>query len=74
MPRNRSWTALIPLLTAVLYGASPVDLIPDILLLVGWVDDGVMGTVMSLMSLWLFIRNRRANRVAGPVPPLPSRV
>jgi uncharacterized membrane protein YkvA (DUF1232 family) len=74
MPRNRSWTALIPLLTAVLYGASPVDLIPDILLLVGWVDDGVMGTVMSLMSLWLFIRNRRGNRVAGRVPPLPSRV
>ena len=74
MPRNRSWTALIPLLTAVLYGASPVDLIPDILLLVGWVDDGVIGTVMSLMSLWLFIRNRRATRVAGPVPPLPSRV
>ena len=74
MPRNRSWTALIPLLTAVLYGASPVDLIPDILLLVGWVDDGVMGTVMSLMSLWLFIRNRRATRVAGAVPPLPSRV
>lgn len=74
MPRNRSWTALIPLLTAVLYGASPVDLIPDILLLVGWVDDGVMGVFMSLMSLWLFVRNRRAGRVAGTVPPLPSQV
>lgn len=70
---GRSWTALLPILTAVVYGASPVDVIPDILLLVGWIDDGMMGFVMAVMSLWLFVRNRRAQRVAGTVPPLPHK-
>ncbi len=70
---GRSWTALLPIFTAVLYGASPVDVIPDILLLVGWIDDGMMGFVMALMSLWLFVRNRRAHRVDGAVPPLPHK-
>ena len=72
MPRNRSWTALVPLVVAVLYGASPIDLIPDVLLLIGWVDDGFVGVVMGLMSIWLFVRNRRAQR-ALVSPPIVSR-
>lgn len=66
---GRSWAPLVPLVTAAIYGASPIDLIPDILLLVGWIDDGMMGVVMGLMSIWLFVRSRRAQRVDGPVPP-----
>lgn len=70
---GRTWTALLPILTAVLYGASPIDLIPDILLLVGWVDDGLMGIVMSFLSLWLFVRARRQRSVVPPpVLPQPS--
>jgi uncharacterized membrane protein YkvA (DUF1232 family) len=69
MPRNRPWTALVPLVTAAIYGASPVDLIPDILLLVGWLDDGTMALTMGALSLWLFVRSRRR-----PEPPsLPVR-
>jgi uncharacterized membrane protein YkvA (DUF1232 family) len=66
---GRSWAPLVPLVTAVLYGASPIDLIPDILLLVGWIDDGMMAVVMAAMALWLFVRSRRTQRVDGPVPP-----
>lgn len=67
---RRTWKALVPLVFAVIYGASPIDLIPDILLLVGWIDDGLMGVVMGLMSVWMFIRShRRQVRVDGPVPP-----
>ncbi|MEX2242561.1 MAG: DUF1232 domain-containing protein [Fimbriimonadaceae bacterium] len=77
MPQNngRTWTAFVPLVTAVLYGASPIDLIPDLLLLVGWVDDGLMAFAMGLMSLWMFVRaRRRALYADGPVPPyLPVR-
>lgn len=71
MANNRPWTALVPLFTAALYGASPIDLIPDILLLVGWVDDGMMAFVMAAMSVWMFVRNRSRNRIEAP--PLPSR-
>ena len=47
---------------AAVYLISPIDLIPDILLLVGWVDDGVVGVVMGMLSIWLFVRGRRAQR------------
>jgi uncharacterized membrane protein YkvA (DUF1232 family) len=72
---GRTWTAFVPLVTAVLYGASPVDLIPDLLLLVGWVDDGMMAVAMGMLSVWMFFRaRRRVQRADGPVPPyLPVR-
>jgi len=66
----RSWAPLVPLVTAAIYGASPIDLIPDILLLVGWVDDALMGVVMAFMALWLFVRSRKRQNVAGTVPPM----
>jgi uncharacterized membrane protein YkvA (DUF1232 family) len=71
MANNRSWTALLPLVTAVAYGASPIDLVPDLLLLVGWIDDGMMGLAMAAMSVWLLFRSRRRDRPVAP--PLPTR-
>jgi uncharacterized membrane protein YkvA (DUF1232 family) len=63
--------ALLPIFFAVLYGASPIDVIPDVLLLVGWLDDASMAGVMGMMSLWLFVRSMR--RTKPEAPPLPIR-
>lgn len=63
--------ALLPIFFAALYGASPIDLIPDILLLVGWLDDATMAGVMGMMSLWLFVRSLK--RPSVEAPPLPAR-
>ena len=61
--QNRSVQAIVPVIVAIVYGVSPVDLIPDILPLIGWVDDGVMGVLMGTISVWLWVRsrNRRLN-------------
>ena len=65
--QNRSVQAIVPVIVAIVYGVSPVDLIPDILPLIGWVDDGVMGVLMGTISVWLWVRsrNRRLNNAIG---------
>ena len=57
--QKRSVLAVVPMIIAIVYGVSPVDLIPDILPLIGWVDDGVMGVLMGTISIWILVRNRR---------------
>lgn len=57
--QNRSVLAVVPVIMAIVYGVSPIDLIPDILPLIGWVDDGLMGVLMGTISVWILVRNRR---------------
>lgn len=40
----------IPIILALLYGASPIDLIPDILLLLGFVDDALVAGISLIAS------------------------
>ena len=58
------WGAIISLLAALLYGVSPIDLLPDIIPLIGWVDDAIIVPVMILLAIVQF---RRA-RALKPVP------
>lgn len=50
--------AVLSLVLALLYGASPIDLIPDLLPLLGWVDDALIVPVLLLMA-WSLWRKRR---------------
>lgn len=52
----------MPLVGALLYGASPIDLIPDIVPLLGIVDDAVIVPTLLLLSAALWLRSRRARR------------
>ncbi|MCE9557999.1 MAG: DUF1232 domain-containing protein [Armatimonadetes bacterium] len=62
-PRN-PWTALLPLVFSLVYGVSPIDLIPDIIPLLGWADDGVVAIAMLILSLSLLVRRtRQPNRL-----------
>lgn len=64
------WKALISILGALLYGASPLDLIPDLIPLLGWFDDGVVTVVMTLLaiaSLHKWSKAKRAVQAHAPV-------
>jgi len=50
---------LIPLLMALLYGASPIDLIPDLIPLLGWSDD-MLVLVIGITWAWKLFRARKA--------------
>ena len=56
------WGAIISLLAALLYGASPIDLIPDIIPIIGWLDDAVIVPVLLLLAFlqWRSARRARA--------------
>ncbi|MGV3613697.1 MAG: YkvA family protein [Fimbriimonas sp.] len=50
----------MPILFALIYGVSPIDLIPDILPLIGLVDDAILVPVLLLMGLAQLRKSRRA--------------
>jgi uncharacterized membrane protein YkvA (DUF1232 family) len=68
MPVNKSvrpasgtpWGAVISLVTAILYGVSPIDLIPDIIPLLGLADDAVVVPLLLLMAFLGFRKRRKA--------------
>ncbi|MEQ1933053.1 MAG: YkvA family protein [Fimbriimonadaceae bacterium] len=57
---------LIPLLIAFLYGASPIDLIPDLIPLLGWSDDVVVVVICLTIAFKLW--RRRAQSVSSAYP------
>ena len=60
--RPLPWGSIVSLIAALLYGVSPIDLIPDILPLIGWVDDVSIGGVLVLLALSLFLRHARSKK------------
>ena len=56
------WGSIVSLIAAVLYGVSPIDLIPDILPLIGWADDVSVGGVLILLAVSLFFRHMRSKK------------
>ncbi len=57
-PTGANWGAILSLLFALLYGASPIDLIPDIIPILGWTDDVVV-VLMAIGIAWKFVKARR---------------
>ncbi|MBS1713030.1 MAG: DUF1232 domain-containing protein [Armatimonadetes bacterium] len=45
------WSALLSVLVALFYDVSPVDLIPDLIPLLGWFDDGVVTVVLAVVAV-----------------------
>lgn len=50
---------------AVVYWISPIDIVPDLFVGVGWLDD----LVFAYFSYQKFCEARQANSVRGPMPP-----
>lgn len=57
-------------LSAVFYGVSPLDLIPDLVPLLGFVDDAVAVPVLLVMA-FVWYRNGRMTRQPAHVPIAP---
>lgn len=54
-PKWRWWVVL----GSLLYLVSPIDIFPDVLPLVGWVDDGLIATLAVTEISQLLLENRR---------------
>lgn len=59
------WGAIVSLVAALLYGASPIDVIPDFIPLIGFLDDGIVVTVLVGVA-WLLWRRRLKQRKERP--------
>ena len=64
--------AILSAVVAVLYGASPIDVLPDVIPILGLLDDAVVVPAFFLMA---YLQLRRSRRVAAGKDPagLPTR-
>ncbi len=44
---------------ALVYGVSPIDLIPDLIPLLGWVDDAVIVPILLILAFFQFQRAKK---------------
>jgi len=65
------WQSVLSVAAAIAYGVSPVDLIPDILLLIGWVDDVTIGGLLLMLAIRFFLSSRKRS-LAQPLPARPQ--
>ncbi len=59
------WATLLNVGAALIYGASPIDLIPDFILVLGWLDDAI---AVPLFLLFAFITYRHWKKAGRPQP------
>lgn len=64
------------LLGSIAYGISPIDLIPDLIPLLGFVDDAVAVPLMIVIAILGFMRHKKRVRAAeaGNVIDVPARI
>jgi hypothetical protein len=63
--QNPQLNALLAVL-AVAYAISPIDAVPDLIPVVGWLDDGLV-LWFALSQAWKAMRGRGAHPVPAPV-------
>lgn len=56
------WASIVSAVAGVLYGASPIDLIPDLLPLLGLLDDALIVPAAFLVAAIQFVRFRKQRR------------
>lgn len=58
------WGAIFSFIIALIYGASPIDLLPDLIPILGLVDDVILVPLLAIMAVVLLVRhNRRSKQV-----------
>ncbi len=57
------WASILPMMGAIFYGVSPIDLIPDVILLLGWVDDALIIPILLVWSLLAWNHHKKAARI-----------
>jgi uncharacterized membrane protein YkvA (DUF1232 family) len=62
------WAGILNLLAAIVYGASPIDLIPDVLILLGWVDDAIAIPLFLVFAVLGFVRHKKQMQKKAQAP------
>lgn len=57
--KSTPWQAWLSIIMAVVYGVSPIDLIPDLIPILGLVDDLGVGAILGSVAIAFFLRHRR---------------
>jgi uncharacterized membrane protein YkvA (DUF1232 family) len=60
------WRAVLPIFGALAYGVSPLDLVPDLIPILGLTDDAAFGLMMIVWAVRLWRNRPRNNRPALP--------
>ena len=60
--------AVVPIVVAILYGVSPIDLIPDILPILGLLDDIIAIPLFILIAVLMFKKRKDQNAQAAHAP------
>ncbi len=58
------WGAVISLLGSIAYGVSPIDLIPDLIPLIGLLDDALLVPLLLIFAFIGFMRHKKARKAA----------
>ncbi|MCW5938373.1 MAG: DUF1232 domain-containing protein [Fimbriimonadaceae bacterium] len=59
-PRGNPWSLALPIVLSLIYGASPIDLVPDLIPLLGWMDDGIVALFLVGYGFIILAKRRRA--------------
>ncbi len=59
--------ALISAGVALLYGASPIDVLPDVIPVLGLVDDAIVVPAFLVLAFSQWRRSKRAASATGPM-------
>ena len=65
------WGAIFSLVTALLYGASPIDLIPDFIPILGLVDDAIIVPLFLIFAFFQYRKIQKRNQAARSVIVMP---
>jgi uncharacterized membrane protein YkvA (DUF1232 family) len=60
-PKYRGWV----IVASLIYILFPFDISPDLVPVVGWIDDGVIATVLATEVTQLLLERRRSKREAA---------
>lgn len=59
------WGAIFSLFLGLLYGVSPIDLIPDLIPFLGLIDDAAIVPIMLILAFFQYMKAKK-QRVAVP--------
>ncbi|MBN9501431.1 MAG: hypothetical protein BGO01_01280 [Armatimonadetes bacterium 55-13] len=65
------WNAIFSVFMALLYGVSPIDLIPDLIPVLGWLDDAAIVPMFLILAYFQYRKAQRQHEAKARVVVMP---